>query len=258
MSDAAPKDWAEAVPSILFGTFGFAFGFEAVVAMNEGHWGLFFANLVACFGCAGIAIVWGKYRSSLPNKLANKMRVVANSPMSLFALFLILWAIPMYQITSLRSDFEMYMMPRQLSQQQAKDLTAYLSSHGPYSVSVRADPADREALEYASGVFNAIHQSEWTSDFNLTNDDPKPAGEGLTIQELGSNSKPNDPKHDPAAALREAFQAAGILVTGGGSTGAGTYKLFVMVGRRPLAIGRQPPILFRVGQWFMKMATYFR
>jgi hypothetical protein len=38
MSDPAPKDWVEAVPAILFGIYGFAFGFEAVTAMNEGRW----------------------------------------------------------------------------------------------------------------------------------------------------------------------------------------------------------------------------
>jgi len=184
--------------------------------------------------------------------------IAARSRSLALAAVVTLWAILMFQVAALRSDLEMYVIPRQLSVQQAKDLTAYLSAHGPYSVTVRADPSDREALQYAGAIFSAIHQSDWTSDFNLTNDDPRPLNEGLSIYEIGSSSKPSDPKHDPAAALRDAFQSAEILVNGGGSTGAGTYKLFIMVGRRPIAVGQQPRILMRLGRWLMQMGVNFR
>ncbi len=94
----------------------------------------------------------------------------------------------MFQIASLRSDLNMYALPRQLSRQQADDLTAYLSAHGPYAVTVRTDQTDREALEFASAIFSAIHQSTWTSDFNLSSEDPKP-NEGLSFQEIGTISE---------------------------------------------------------------------
>jgi hypothetical protein len=170
---------------------------------------------------------------------------------------LALWTISIFQIASVRNDLDTYAMPRKVTRQQANGLTSYLSTHGPYTVTVKADPSDREAFEYAAQLFNAIHQSGWIADLNSSNDDLKP-GEGLNIYELGSNSKPNDPKHDSAATLRDAFQSSGILVNGGGSTGAGAYKLYVLVGRRPIALGQQPPILYRIGRWFMQMGAYFR
>lgn len=160
---------------------------------------------------------------------------------------LTLWTILLFQIASVRSDLDMYAMPRQLTRQQARNLTAYLSAHGPYAVVVRANPSDSESREYASAIYSALYQSGWTVDFDLSDNDPKPA-EGLTIQVIGANSRPNDPKNDPAATLRNAFQAAD-LPSGGGATGAGAYKLFVMVGHRPVAIGKQSPFPIWVGEW---------
>jgi len=225
---------------------------------------LSFYNLAACIiltvtGSALVALsaVWpvGKpqWRASV-RKIMWPL-VIRRRRVMVFT-FLVLWGFTEYQVTALRSDFDMYAMPRQLSRQQANDLTAFLSEHGPYSVTVRAIASDREALEYATSIFSAIHQSGWTTDLNLSDEDPKP-GDGFSFQEIGTNSKPNDPKHDPAATLREAFRTANIFVPGSGSAGAGTYKLLIMVGHRPIAVGRQPPILFRIGQWFMDMGRKF-
>jgi hypothetical protein len=77
MSDAAPKDFIEAVPAVLFGIYGFAFGFEAVVAMNDHNITLFVLDTVACLACAAIAILWLKHRDWLPQKLTSTITLVS-------------------------------------------------------------------------------------------------------------------------------------------------------------------------------------
>jgi hypothetical protein len=159
--------------------------------------------------------------------------------------FLVLWTILLFQIASVRSDLDAYAMPRQLSQQQAHDLSAYLTAHGSYPVTVKADVSNPEAWQYASQIYSAIHSSNWKAELSPVNDDPKPINQGLCIQITGAGKGPAL----PTEILQKAFQSAGIEGNCSGVGSAGDYKMFVLVGSRPIAIGRTPSLLTRLGQW---------
>jgi len=75
---------------------------------------------------------------------------------------------------------------------------------------------------------------------------------GLCIAVVGENAKPYDAKHDPKPILQTAFAAAGINANCGSGSAAGNYKLFVVVGHRPLIVGYKP-VLVRLGQWIMSL-----
>ena len=75
--EALPKNWAEAIPTILFGFYGFAFAFEAVVAMNAKEGTLALLDSAACLICAGVALAWWKRRDWLPTRLRETMMIVA-------------------------------------------------------------------------------------------------------------------------------------------------------------------------------------
>jgi hypothetical protein len=148
-------------------------------------------------------------------------------------------------------------MPRRVSQKQADDLREYLSHHDKYAVTVKVNPLDGEAREYAAQLFNALNRSDWTATFDTSGNDPNIApsalGEGLCIDVIGENAKPYDAKHDPKPLLQAAFSAAGIIANCSGGTAAGNYKLFVVVGHRPFQYGYKPPLLVRLGQWIISL-----
>jgi hypothetical protein len=70
-SDPIPKNWIEAVPAVLFGFYGFACAFEAVVAMNAGNGTLAFLDSAGCFILVSLAIIWWKHSDWLPPKLVS-------------------------------------------------------------------------------------------------------------------------------------------------------------------------------------------
>jgi hypothetical protein len=151
---------------------------------------------------------------------------------------------------------ETYVIPRSVTAEQAEDLRTYLKAREPHAVTVKFDPLDQEAAQYGGQIFGAIKESEWNVDINTTDDEPKPRNAvGLVIQEIGVNNKPkpNDPKHDPRSIIDEGFRSAHIFVNGGGGAGAGDYKLFIIVGHRPVALIRDPSILNRLGHWLIRL-----
>jgi len=155
-------------------------------------------------------------------------------------------------VHSLRSDLDTYVIPRSISKKQANDLRDHLSRHEAHAVSVKVNPRDAEALEYAAELFNAVRQGSWDADFNTSDGQPY-TSDGLCTLVMGSNIGPPDPKHDPKTLLLNGFQAAHIEANCGGSIGAGDYKLFTLVGHRPLKVGDQETTLYKVGHWIERL-----
>jgi hypothetical protein len=188
-------------------------------------------------------------------------RRAANPRYRSFALAFVLLSFGIYIITymnALRSDIDTYVMPRSVTQKQADDLHENLSHHDKYAVTVKVNPLDAEAREYGAQLLNALNRSDWTATFDTSGNDPNIApstlNDGLCIDVIGENTKPYDAKHDPKPLLETAFSAAGIIANCGGGTAAGNYKLFVVVGHRPLAYGYKPPLLVRLGQWISSLS----
>jgi hypothetical protein len=118
-------------------------------------------------------------------------------------------------MNSLRSDIDTYVIPRTITKSQADDLREYLSHRDKYAVTVKVNPVDAEAREYAAQLFNALNQSDWTATFDTSggepNSQPNTLNDGVCIDTVGENAKPYDAKHDPKLHLQAAFIAANII-----------------------------------------------
>src|SRR6185437_10180684 len=141
-------------------------------------------------------------------------------------------------------------MPRIVTQQEADAIQTNVQGAG--SVTVKVDPRDREALEYAGQLFNALRNTGWNVDMSTADAPPIP-NDGVCHYLTGQNNAPD--RRNPGGelqALANGLQKAGIRIDGGGAQGAGEYKMFLLVGHRPVSIGR-PPLRYKVGQWVMKI-----
>jgi hypothetical protein len=157
------------------------------------------------------------------------------------------------QIVATGGAVRRYVLPRTLTDKQVNGLRDYLTRRGTHAITVKVNPLDGEAIEYAAQIFRALKQTAWDVTFSTENAGPNTQNIGLSIHVAGSDVGPPDPKHDPQQLIQAAFRAADIEVNGGGSYGAGKYQLFILVGRRPLAIVRTKPILVKLGQWIMNL-----
>lgn len=142
------------------------------------------------------------------------------------------------QITMTHNAVVAYVLPRQVTEKQAINLANSLSHHEAHSVTVKAYPLDAEAIEYAAQILNALKRSDWNVDFSTSDGEPYTLNAGTCIYTQGQVSVPNDAKHDPGTILQQAFRDAQIEVNCGGGVVAGNFKLFVLVGHRPLVTGR--------------------
>jgi hypothetical protein len=145
-------------------------------------------------------------------------------------------------VRALRRDLDRYVMPRRLSSAQERRLRSFLNGAPKHSITVNANPQDREAIEYAGRLHNAFQQSGWDVQFNTA--PPYDLNEGLRINAMGIN---NVPKNEPRQTIQQAFTFARIECSGGGAGGAGEFKVTIAVGPRPLAIYRSRGLLMKIG-----------
>lgn len=81
---------------------------------------------------------------------------------------------------------------------------------------------------------------------------PQILDDGVRHYMTGLDNAPD--RRNPSGELQplvNALQKAGIQINGGGGQGVGEYKMFLLVGHRPVSIGR-PPLRYKVGQWVLK------
>jgi hypothetical protein len=153
-------------------------------------------------------------------------------------------------VIRLRIDLDKYAMPRVVSQQQVDAIRKNVQGAG--SITIKVNPRDREALEYAGRLLNALRNTGWNVEMSTADAPPIPLDDGVRYYLTGQNSAPD--RRNPGGELQElasALQRAGIQINGGGAQGAGEYKMFLLVGHRPVSIGG-PPLRYKVGQWIMK------
>jgi hypothetical protein len=236
---------------VLLTIFGSMFATGSFIVFQNLGWGLF--ELIA--GFSGL-VVLVRDRANVNFLRTTKIPKLPGIPLRTLLLALASAAISIFvghtisQIMTIQTAVDQYVLPRSLSDKQAADLRDFLSRHKPYSVTVKANPLDAEALQYAGQLFNVLHGTEWTVELSTSNQDPNTLNPGLCIDEMGENSKPKfNEKDNPRNLLQQAFQAANVEVNCGGGAGAGEYKLFLLVGHRPLVVGAQVPALVRLGTW---------
>jgi hypothetical protein len=236
--------------------FGFCELWALVFALPPGedlyHGTPMSARMVA-FLCIGAAFAilgptWPWIRRKV--KFFWLIRIATDFGYWLFALgFLSIWL----QISSIRSDFETYVMPRVVTEGQADEIRSYLATREPQNITIKFDLRFDESSQYGSQLFEAITRGGWTANIDASDNEPRAQGFGLRINETGINSKLKDPKRDPGAIISQALQSAHISINGGSGSGAGEYKLYLMVGPRPLALSREPSILNRLGHWLIRL-----
>ncbi len=153
-------------------------------------------------------------------------------------------------VLRLRNDLDKYVMPRIVTKQQADAIQEHVQGTG--SVTIKVNPHDSEATQYAGQLFDAIQKTGWRVELDQPETAPAQPNDGLYSHVEGERSAPNS--LDPGGELRalvDALQKSGIPFNGGGGQAAGEYKMFLLVGHRPLSIAG-PPLRFKVSLWIMR------
>jgi len=166
-------------------------------------------------------------------------------------------------IHRMRSDLDIYVMPRTVTSEQANDLRKYLAQHPPYSVTVWSSVEDREAAEYASRLYLALQRANWDVEQNQFGSSRIAAecAEGMCLRvEWPTKEGAIDPKHlPPHVILRDALRYSNIdLNSDGQLENKGRYAVVLLVGRRPRVIYKRSWMLRlyqsvepHVENWFM-------
>jgi uncharacterized membrane protein len=258
MSDDNNSRSGDPATTRLFNGMAIAFATAGAIALTNG----------SLLGIAAIAVAivlyilernWSRITTRASNQFVQIVHNIARHRNVVLSLIVVGFGVYAARfVYNIRSDLDTYVMPRRITPKQADDLREYLSHHDKYAVTVKVNPLDAEAREYGAQLMNALNRSDWTATFDTSGNDvntaPNTLNDGLCIDVMGENTKPYDVKHDPKTLLQEAFTAADIVANCGGGVGQGQYKLFVVVGHRPLSYGYRPPALARLGRWIMSLS----
>ncbi len=199
-----------------------------------------FLSIGAAFAILGPT--WPLVKRRFP--LAWLLRISTDFGYWLFALGLLsLW----FQISSIRSDMDIFVMPRTVTPQQSQDLNRYLTERPKGSVIVKFNPLDQEAAEYGSALFNILKLSGWDASIDTSTQNPLPQN-GLCTAAMTESAQ-----NTTAAiiqAMQKAFHEASIPLNCNSSAGSGPYKLYLLVGKRPLILKSPERSIFTiVGNW---------
>ncbi len=242
----------------VFELFALAFAFEGAARLLDGKYavGLLAVAVSIFFFIAGLK--WPYIKLKTGSRFAFAIDRLANdSRYRLAAILLVGFYIgisSLLYVHSLRRDLDWYVMPRSISEKQADDLREYLSHREAHAVTVKVNSLDQEATEYAGQIFNALKKTDWDVTFSTYEGAPFTLNNGLCLNVEGENASPPDPKHNPLLLLQEGLQASNIVVNCSGGSGAGEYKVFVLVGHRPTVVGDRVPTLSKFGRWIMHLA----
>jgi hypothetical protein len=166
--------------------------------------------------------------------------------MGVFGVWILIASL-VYSLHDLRSDLDMYAMPRTLTKSQATDLTDFLRSQQFTSdVYIRVAEDDEEANRYAIDLSKALLAANWNVSFDWSVPATK---KGLNASWLGK--EPQNAKQNPRVLIEQALMAANVPFGSGGVFGNGTgdYKYFLLVGPRPQRVGGRLPLSWRIGNW---------
>jgi hypothetical protein len=215
--------------------------------------GIFSARILSALGSNAVDVVEWIARYTWLLVIAITAYLITTQPLAT-RFFALAGATAYFLFTSLtyvqtlRRDLDRYVMPRRLTTKQKRRLRAFLETAEKFSFTLNANPQDRESLEYGSAIYSVFHAAKWPVEFATS--PPYEANEGLRTLVIGSNSLGTNV--DPTPKIQQALGHAGIPMTGGGSVGAGEFKVYMTVGPRPLAIHRQPNVLNTIGRFLVR------
>lgn len=165
-----------------------------------------------------------------------------------FGTFCLVWPCLNY-VRSIRRDIDDYVLPRTVTARQVKRLRDFLADKSKYSVALKVNPHDEEAMRYAGQLLNALRACDWDVMLDLV--EPHTPSSGLFIDATGTNN-PN-PQNDSRPLIQQGFGEAGIRIHGSGGHGAGAFSVKIVVGRRPLTLGGGLPPLAKFGQYLIHL-----
>jgi hypothetical protein len=220
-----------------------AFKWPVIAVRAKSRANFLLAVLVALLVGVAAQSIWGRpWRDAVVDGLA----VITIYLISLTITF----------VVRLRIDLDNYVMPRIVTRLQADAIQKNVQGAG--SVVVKVNVRDREAHQYAMQLFNALRNTGWTVETSIADAAPPIPDDGLRTLVTGVNNAPD--KHNPGGEMQglvNGLQKAGVQVNGGGTIGAGEYKMFLLVGHRPVSIGG-PPLRYKFGQWVVNIIMRIR
>jgi len=154
-------------------------------------------------------------------------------------------------VRSLRRDFDAYIKPRTVTRNQAERIKRILRAGTPHKITVKADPHDREAFEYGVQLRNAISAGGWEVELITSKDPPHPS-DALSMHEDGfqKRTKEDDERRN---VWKKAMDKAKVEIPGmSASNGDEPYKLYLVVGRRPIDIRPKTPRVIWIGPWQLR------
>ena len=142
---------------------------------------------------------------------------------------------------SLRSNLDLYVKPRTLTEEQITALASSLSQSDPQDVKVIVPVNDAEAANYMGQILGGLTRGGWKIAGIAYSDQQMNQGISIFVEQPGQSQNP-DPKHPtPDVLLRRALDAAKIIVNGsGGSYGKPAYSLTITIGPRQLIVESKP------------------
>jgi hypothetical protein len=152
-------------------------------------------------------------------------------------------------IRSVRSDLNMFVMPRMATNEQAKTIREHLRPNRDYPLTVRYNVRDLESAQYGAQLQSAITSANWRATQPKIFEDPASLDEGIAITAFSDNLSNDDPVRQGAGMLRKALCSAGIEANEGWAR-SDEKKIVLSVGHRPLRIIDQHDLLHTLNRWF--------
>ena len=235
-----------------FEIIGFALGWIGV----EHCYALDFVRglpLVAgCLASCAVGIYWPWIRVKLRLTWTKQIDAIANNYRYRYSFTIVLIGLfVFYVVTSMRdlhNDFEKYVLPRHLAQSQFDKLTASLTKIGANTIYFKSSN-NQEANEYATQLEEAFRRSGWQVEMGSPDDKPLINNPGMELYETGVGVR-KDRDARLFQMLQMALGDADIPWGGAGGDGPGVeYRIFILVGTRPLRVGEQPPFRNKLAHW---------
>lgn len=153
---------------VLLTIFGALFATGPFIFFQSIGWGIFYTGV----GLGGLVVLvrdrlrFAKERArGVVKRLPIRSSLLVTAALGIS----ILAAQMVYVVFSLRTDFNTFIKPREVTSEQSYKLKDYLSKREAYAVNVEVVQNDQEAAEYAAQLFNALRDTNW--DINPPNHD---------------------------------------------------------------------------------------
>jgi hypothetical protein len=223
--------------------YGVAVTGEVKLPVLDPLWVLgMFLWFVALLLIAGIALILRDYRARrMSADLFWPLICTVGVTMMIFVSVVLLQR----QVQSLRADFGHYAMPRHLTDEQVKNMTAYLQTTTPQILIIKFPIGDSEAGEYKSQFSGVFQAGGWkVSEQAVHESDLENAstGEGMEVQ----TEYPPNAQDKELPLITEALKRGNLDCGSGSGTGPSSLTQeigTIIIGHRPRTY--HPPMMLK-------------